>query len=125
MRVRRLTCCDRVSGFRNACRNAWKSGKLKGESEGFLLAIGSSKTCGAKRRYARQNKKKGSKRIETADLLRSVFQLKKRLKKRLIVGKSERGERELSVDYKIVDNERQEEKMCDPRTHGATAVCEI
>ena len=56
-----------------------------------------------------KNKKKGSKRIETADLLRSVFQLQKRLKKRLIVGKSERGERELSVDYKIVDNERQEE----------------
>ena len=89
------------------------------------MAIGSSKTCGAKRRYARQNKKKGSKIIETADLLRSVFQLKKRLQKRLIVGKSERGERELSVDYRIVDNERQEEKMCDPRTHGATAVCEL
>ena len=83
------------------------------------MAIGSSKTCGAKRRYARQNKKKGSKIIETADLLRSVFQLQKRLKKRLIVGKSERGERELSVDYRIVDNERQEEKMCDPRTHRA------
>ena len=85
------------------------------------MAIGSSKTCGAKRRYARQNKKKGSKRIETADLLRSVFQLQKRMQKRLIVGKTERGERELSVDYKIVDNERQEEKMCDPRTHRATA----
>ena len=86
------------------------------------MAIGSSKTCGAKRRYARQNKKKGSKRIETADLLRSVFQLQKRLKKRLIVGKSERGERELSVDYRIVDNERQEEKMCDPRNAQRTAV---
>ena len=77
-----------------------------------------------------KNKKKGSKRIETADLLRSVFQLKKRLKKRLIVGKSERAERELSVDYKIVDNERQEEKMCDPRSHGRTshstrAACSI
>ena len=44
---------------------------------------------GARYAYARQNKKKGSKRIETADLqeLRSVFQLKKRLQKRLIVGK--------------------------------------
>ena len=84
------------------------------------MAIGSSKTCGAKRRYARQNKKKGSKRIETADLLRSVFQLQKRLKKRLIVGKSERGERELSVDYKIVDNERQEEiEECNAR------VCDL
>ena len=61
-----------------------------------------------------KNKKKGSKRIETADLLRSFFKLQKRIQKRLIVGKSERGERELSVDYKIVDNERQEEKMCDP-----------
>ena len=59
-----------------------------------------------------------SKRIETADLLRSVFQLQKRLKKRRIVEKSERGERELSVDYRIVDNERQEEKMCE--THGRT-----
>ena len=48
--------------------------------------------------------------------------MKKRMQKRLIVGKSERGERELSVDYRIVDNERQEEKMCDPRTHGAIAL---
>ena len=58
--------------------------------------------------------KKGSKRIETADLLRSGFRQKKRLQKRLTVGKTERGERELFFDYRIVDNERQEEKMCDP-----------
>ena len=64
-----------------------------------------------------KNKKKGSKRIETADLLRSFFKLQKRIQKRMIEDKSERGERELSVDYKIVDNERQEEKMCDPQSH--------
>ena len=76
------------------------------------MAIGSSKTCGAKRRYARQNKKKGSKRIETADLLRSVFRLKKRLQKRLKVRKTEMGERELSFEYWIVENEQQEEEIC-------------
>ena len=76
------------------------------------MAIGSSKTCGAKRRCARQNKKKGSKRIETADLLRSVFQLQKRLQKRLIVRKSERGEPELSIDYRTVENEQGEEEIC-------------
>jgi len=62
----------------------------------------------------RIEQKKGSKRIETADLLRSGFRQKKRLQKRLTVGKTERGERELFFDYRIVDNERQEEKMCDP-----------
>ena len=38
--------------------------------------------------------------------------MQKRLQKRLAVRKTERGERELSFDYRIVDNERQEEKIC-------------
>ena len=40
------------------------------------------------------------------------FCRKKRLQKRLKVRKTERGERELSFDYRIVENERQEEEIC-------------
>ena len=49
--------------------------------------------------------KKGSKRVETADLLRSGFCPQKRLQKRLVIRKTERRERELSFDYRIVENE--------------------
>ena len=49
---------------------------------------------------------------ETAALLRSVFRLQKRLQKHLKVRKTERGEREISFDYRIVENEQGEEKIC-------------
>ena len=51
-------------------------------------------------------------RVRRLDLLRSGFRIKKHLQKRLTVRKTERGERELSFDYWIVENEQGEEKIC-------------
>ena len=109
--MRRLTCCDRGSGYRNACRNAWKSGKLKGESEGSLLTIGSFETSCRKGRYVKLTLTCTMSARATSGLLRSGFWLQKRLQKRLEVRKTERGERGLSFGYRIVENVQREEEI--------------
>jgi len=61
----------------------------------------------------------------TAGRLRSGFWQQKRLQKRLEVRKTERGERGLSIDYRIVESEPREEEICATYVGPTSWACKL
>ena len=61
----------------------------------------------------------------TAGRLRSRFWQQKRLQKRLEVRKTERGERGLSSDYRIVESEPREEEICATYVGPTSWACKL